>query len=158
MLVNPYRETGEMDDLFLLPAAGGNCREACWQCRKSAATKELDLPISKGGLRHVLCDIFIHRKTPPDKRLLSKTILVKTLVEYKDGHGHEFNRLVFGSYTKSTAEVQCRALVLKLFATGVIVPVVSGKQLYCDLAKQQDGSPCVNNDHILNGFTFIETN
>jgi hypothetical protein len=61
-----------------------NCRVACWQCRRSAATKELDLPIVKSGLRHALCDIFNHRSTPVDNRLLSKTTLVKTLVDYKD--------------------------------------------------------------------------
>ena len=63
--------------------------------------------------------------------------------------------LFFGRYRKTTASVECRALSLKLFAAGVLVPVIKNKILFCDLAKEQDGSSPVNKDRTLIGFTFL---
>jgi hypothetical protein len=166
LLINPYSVTEPAiteatqtprDSLFDLIDDENRCKVSCWQCRKLAFTKELDLPVVKKGLQTSLVDIFIHRSTAVEKRLLVKNVLVNTLLEYKDASGSRFNTLVFGKYRKSVAASECRCLVLKLFACGVLIPAVDGKRLYCELSRSLDGSPLVNREEALFGFQFITT-
>jgi hypothetical protein len=73
LLVNQFTnvsvDSQNHDVLYELENSPDRCKDSCWQCRKLPFTKELELPISKAGLRASLVDIFIHQASPIEKKL-----------------------------------------------------------------------------------------
>jgi hypothetical protein len=149
-LVNPYWTTP--------PTVAPPCGNACWVCLNNLqpAVAALKLHISIAGLKYCLIDIFFNRQTPVADRLLKNSILVETLSSYKDSHGKTFQNLVFKRSSPSTSKTECRALVLKLFATGILEPQLDGKLLYCDLAIGPDMIPIFHKVEAYNGVATQE--
>jgi hypothetical protein len=131
------------------------CGNACWQCKSSATAVALNKPIFREGLRIVMIDIMIHRSLSIEKLELKSDGLAKTMASYKDSNGVPFTDIIFGPRCRSQSEPLCRALILRLFACGMLIPAIDQKRLYAKLAVDETGTPVVNDDTKFDGITLI---
>jgi hypothetical protein len=154
-LVNPFCDDNE--NPIYNPA--NSCGDSCWVCRTEPlkpAVAALSLPFSRSGLRSCLVDLFFHRQLTVDDRLLKSGKLTDVLVKYKNSDGITFQKIVFNRAAPTTAAVECRSLILRLFAARIIEPAVEDKKLYCTLALDNTATPYIHSDEAFVGINTTD--
>lgn len=108
---------------------------------------------------HCLIAIFQKGEIPKQDMSLFKNKFIKSLCNYKTraspgAPSKGFRELCFNKVGTSVSMVECKCLVLKLFAAGILVPQVDGTDLRPTLAYDECGNPLMNDISRWIGFKF----
>ena len=132
VLLNPYSTP---------KSPTGPCLSACSFCKSNKFTKDISRPISRFGTSHVLASNFLLPGSEANSRNLYDHSLIKKLTEYKDPEtGKGFTKTVYAADRK-TSTFDAKLWIMKLFASGILLPSVSNKTVACVLAFTDDGNP-----------------
>jgi hypothetical protein len=132
------------------------CRNACFFCQSSPASKTIYRPFSRLGLSALLIDVFVKNPGPIESCGVQK--IYTTLSTYiKPGSDEGFNQLVFCSTRKTIKVQEIQLVLLQLFAAGILEPKLAGKTLCCALTTDATGNPNLNNDAFWTGISLLET-
>jgi hypothetical protein len=182
ILVNPFQASNDnpsddSDDGMSVPSSGASdssdpapltqnfndivlgtdcCHDSCWECNGSTTSDMLSLPIRRKYLAQSLVDIFVNRHPSINDLKLTSNGLAKTFEKFVDHKGRPFCAIVFpGHRSGDAASAACRALVLKLFACGVLIPGIEGTHLFAKLKMSSRAIPFVWHKKAFDGFTFF---
>ena len=125
------------------PGRGSGSLQAKWKplhfaCKQSGLLRDSQEPISKQGLTDLFVSFFLKEEHSVQERSLTKAHLVDSLMNYKHPSGKSFAELVFNR-TRLTTRKHIKILLLKLFATKVLTPVVKDLKLHCRLSINDSG-------------------
>ena len=138
-----------------------NSSGACWRCATPRINTPLDSPIDKEAFQEYLVMVLITRKLSPSSLSLHKDCFLKALVEFEtfkpNGDGEQrFGIRVFRSSNARTVRSRAKALILKCFASQILVPEIDGHHLRASLGYYDNGNPRMNHASSWEGFKFFD--